>query len=101
MRLIDADAFVTTLEKIAKEDGSNYFHLDEVTQELFGAPTIEAEPVKCAKWEYIADFGDGNCYGHCSNCKTQHKAQNRTALIGSYRYCRWCGAKMDGGADNG
>jgi hypothetical protein len=55
------------------------------------------DAVKHANWEYIADCGEGNCYGHCSNCKTQHKASNPTALKMEYRYCRYCGAKMDGG----
>lgn len=59
------------------------------------------DAVKHGRWEYIADLGEGNCYGHCSNCKTQHKAQNPTALKLGYRYCIWCGAKMDLEDDNG
>ena len=44
-RLIDADALIANLEKIAKEDETNFFHLDEVTQEIFDAPTVDAEEV--------------------------------------------------------
>ena len=44
-RLIDANALIATLEKIAKEDETPYFHLDEITQEIFDAPTVDAVPV--------------------------------------------------------
>ena len=47
-----------------------------------------------AHWEQIFDCGIGNCYGICSNCLTQHKANSYAALIMGQRYCKWCGAKM-------
>ena len=33
---------IAILEKIADEDGMKYFHLDEITQEIFDAPTVDA-----------------------------------------------------------
>lgn len=107
MRLIDADAtekeiaFVRSLITSESEWLNGYISgLGAAIVAVVDAPTIEAEPVKHGRWEHIVDFGAGNCYGSCSNCHTDHKAQNRTFLISSYRYCRWCGAKMDGGADH-
>lgn len=48
------------------------------------------------EWVHIKDYGGGNCSGHCSVCWTLQEADNPSALKGSFRYCRWCGAKMDG-----
>ena len=49
---------------------------------------------KCSTWKNVVDFGGGNCFGYCSNCYTEHKAQNYTALISGYRHCRWCGKRL-------
>ena len=52
--LIDANALIAILEKIADEDGTKYFHLDEITQEIFDAPTVKAVPLGAyeqVKWE--------------------------------------------------
>lgn len=49
---------------------------------------------KHGQWENIVNFGDCNCFGYCSNCKTEHRADNITALKMTYKHCRWCGAKM-------
>ena len=51
------------------------------------------------EWINICDFGDGNCYGYCSNCRTSQRANNATALKIEHKYCRWCGADMRGAED--
>ena len=91
----------------------NYKLLYEQMAKLVDAYQNEIVPKlreECAKrvevvhgrWVDIIDFGGGNCYGHCSKCSTPHKAENETALRVGYRYCRYCGAKMDGERkDNG
>lgn len=48
------------------------------------------------EWINIVDFGGGNCFGFCSVCGTEQKAQNATALKFSNKYCHWCGADMKG-----
>ena len=58
-------------------------------------PTVDAVEVVHGRWEAIKDYGNCNCFGYCSNCKTPQKAANATALIRLHRYCRWCGAKME------
>ena len=54
-----------------------------------------------ARWENIRNFGGGECYGWCSHCKTPVKADNATGLKQNNRFCHWCGAKMDGGNEDG
>ena len=64
-RLIDGNALIATLEKIAKEDRMDCFYLDEITQEIFDAPTVDAvEVVRCKDCKHFKDWGDGNktCY---------------------------------------
>lgn len=53
------------------------------------------DTVKHGRWVNIVDYGDGNCYGFCSACAAEQKAQSGSALKAFHRYCRWCGAKMD------
>ena len=63
-------------------------------------PTADVQEVKHGKLNDITDFGNGVCFGYCSNCGSEHRAINPSVLKLSYRFCRWCGAKMDG-AKNG
>ena len=60
------------------------------------APTADVVEVVHGEWVHIKDYGGGKCSGHCSVCWTLQEADNPSALKGSFRYCRWCGAKMDG-----
>ena len=46
-----------------------------------------------AHWENVIPFG-GECIGYCSKCCTAHKSNSRTALMYSYRHCKWCGARL-------
>jgi DNA-directed RNA polymerase subunit RPC12/RpoP len=91
-RLIDANAFIATLEEIAKEDENNYFHLDEITQEVFDAPTVE---VVHGRW---IGTHDGWYYSYsCSECGAEALTKEGTMhdQVCS-NYCPNCGAKMDG-----
>lgn len=56
--------------------------------------------VRHGKMEHIADFGRGVCFGYCSVCRAEHRADNPTALKIAYNHCRWCGAKLDGKGEN-
>ena len=51
------------------------------------------------KWVNIMCYEDGNCYGFCSVCAAEQKAQNPSALRAFHGYCRWCGADMRGAED--
>lgn len=54
-----------------------------------------------AYWTDVMDCGVGNCFGICSNCRTQQKAASYASLMTEYRHCRWCGAKMTYTPPNG
>ena len=96
IRLIDA----YKLEDLLRSNSGRYHQKDDIIAAIAGQPTVDAAPVIHGRWENIKHFAGADCFGYCSNCKTPQKAQNATALKGLHRYCRWCGAKMDGGNDN-
>ena len=91
-RLIDANALIATLEKIADEDENTYFHLDEITQEIFDTPTVDAVEVVHGRWEKQQGLYS------CSECgKTcPYDVQADTIMYWTCNYCPNCGAKMDG-----
>ena len=64
------------------------------------APTIEAEPVRHGRWETIEDY-DGDCIYRCSVCGEEWTLIAGTPKDNNMNYCPRCGAKMDGGAENG
>lgn len=70
--------------------------LDELINRICDAPTEDVQEVKHGELKDITDFGNGVCIGYCSHCGTEHRGKNPSLLIYSYKYCRWCGAKMDG-----
>jgi len=62
------------------------------------APTIDAAPVVHGEWEWNTNNG----FYYCSNCKTVSPREDQD---GEYcdcpNYCPGCGAKMEGGKDDG
>ncbi len=65
--------------------------------EIEDAPAADAAPVVHGRWEWLGPnrlVTDCMC-GTCSACKVRSKYIVNTML------CPNCGAKMDGGADNG
>lgn len=93
MRLIDADAIVKQMQEnfCSHCDGyecqcceacaywdAMYFVKD--------APTIEAEPVRNGRWVHNESIGLWNC-SKCGGLVTDVETY--------YRYCQYCGAKMD------
>ena len=78
-------------------------HIENYVSEMPTAeqPTIEAEPVRRGRWIAIDDKT-----ARCSCCRWYQKARRAASISeGSfgkvYRFCTACGARMDGGADNG
>lgn len=65
-------------------------------------PAIEAETVRHGRWilckdQYNVDNDNGNYAYYCSCCKHQD-VHDESAKVS---FCWNCGARMDGGADNG
>lgn len=103
MRPIDADELEKYMTDIMPENTSSAYikGIIEILTHLINfirkeMPTIEAEPVRHGRW---IDAGiNGTVY--CSLCRfTDFFAKRDRVML--FRYCPGCGAKMDGGADNG
>ena len=102
MRLIDADALKQHYNVPDAEGVFSY--CDKIMRVIDEQPTIEPE-VRHGRW-IECDYKHmehgmietepkaGLC---CSECRTGFKKKNMTYK----QYCPACGAKMDGGADNG
>ena len=87
-RRLDNDVTKTLGFEFVKEMAS-------ISRIIEKTPTADVAEVKHTNLNDIVDFGNGICVGYCSNCGTEHRALNPSVLKLSYRYCRWCGAKMD------
>lgn len=114
------DVIVNAIESVPKVDAVpvNRIELCKVIIDNEGTPELKlrigdryfilrTDPVNVREVVHscfvrVADFGDGEgCFGYCEKCGTVHHAQSPAALKADYRWCRWCGAKMDGGAGYG
>ena len=102
MRLIDADANVVAIrvaiKSMKQSDNSNWLEgyldgLDAACNTIEASPTIEAEPVKHGRWEYLQDDE-----WRCSNCHTIVNTGGQWEPM-TDEFCRNCGAKMYGGND--
>ena len=84
-RLIDANALIAILEEITEKDESMYFHLDEITQEIFDTPTVDAVEVVHGRWIW-----------HNKRELFEFKYECHDGSDLESNYCPNCGAKMDG-----
>ena len=72
------------------------FDWDKAKQALSSVPAADVAPVVHGRW-IEKTVPEGCRYFECSNCGAH---ENRHTAIKGY-YCWRCGAKMDGGEDNG
>ena len=105
VRLIDANALIATIEKIAREDKNQFFHLDEITQEIFDAPTIDPEsPRPKGRWvdQKWNDMWQ-SMTATCSHCLKRGEVRVKTNEYGmrviDSAFCPNCGADMRGEED--
>lgn len=95
-RLIDANALKERAIRVSTVKEHCYMKAVG-TQEIDKAPTVDAVEVVHSRFVNVVDFGDDQgCFGYCERCGSIHHAQHPVALKVDYRWCRWCGAKMDG-----
>ena len=103
MRLIDLDEVIDAIESTewyhlvngklsegAEGDESALYKAEDVYKAIKGVPVVDAEPVRHGKWEYVTVVYEG--FWRCSNCGTPSEALGARKL---YKYCHFCGAKMD------
>lgn len=77
------------------EDSGEHYAYSVVLNEVLNCPAADVVPVVHGKWEviHVKNHWDK---ARCSACKRVFESYE----WGS-NYCPVCGAKMDGGADNG
>lgn len=93
-------------EYVTKEQVIDWFrpygHMDEsipyetMVSDLRGMPAADVAPVRHGRWERVISSKSAAKWSakvSCSNC--------HSAGYAHHKYCPNCGAKMDGGADNG
>lgn len=99
VRLIDGNALAVS--DMAKLIDQYLYDQCNLTVGLAAAlmPAIEAEPVRHGRWEEIQCFSEHGipmASYECTNCGNDIERQRGVVPA----YCEFCGAKMDGGADN-
>jgi hypothetical protein len=103
-RLIDANETERVMSLRYKELAEEYGHYDHYTTGysdalcvVEDAPTVDAVEVVRGRWE---EYSRMPGYLQCSKC---HDAHIWFAWLkdGKWNYCPNCGAKMDGGQENG
>lgn len=102
MELIDRQALVKQMKETYCTDCENYngikcraCWIDDAIGTVDDAPAVDAAPVVHGRWvKRTAIVFDDEMVGYrCSECKTTWDAETD--------YCPHCGAKMDGGAEDG
>lgn len=98
MRLIDADALKTKIQKIKAEALEHGFAPESVCGDILlnfldNAPTIEAKPVVHAHWINYNDMFPCQC-SNCSGFALSFDIGNYQKEIES-DFCPHCGAQMD------
>ena len=85
-----------------EDEKSEWDKLDSFDSLVCDAPTVDAVEVVHGRWIPLAYYGyaDGNPVWEeweCSECQEEHNGDEDTLTP----YCPHCGAKMDGGNDDG
>ena len=99
VRLIDADALKNdlcdfcTAQNEEMEGCDHCMTLDIIDQQ----PTVDAEPVRHGRWIPVTNGRGGY---ECDQCRN-YAPSYQTGKEHLSDYCPHCGARMDGGADNG
>lgn len=93
MRLIDADALKTVLQRDKCYDNVG-FSYDQVMFRIDKQPTIDAEPIVHPHLIESTDDRGCTCY-ECSQCSIAYVRINGTPGNNDYFYCPYCGVKMD------
>ena len=94
MRLIDADKLeISKLAEFTDLDGDTVPVYGVTAEEIVNAPTVDAG-VKCGEWIKKPCFPERAVY-ICSECASI--AINAYLFGRLYKYCPYCGARMQNG----
>lgn len=91
------------IEREAAEDAAGEAYLKGLNPEwaVRDVPTADVVPVVHGEWDDSGryTFPSGNAAVRCTNCGCA--LTESEYHLNNWNYCPVCGAKMDGGADNG
>ena len=93
--LIDANELVSLMKYYDEQQRTDMWETSEIEHLLGEISTVDAVEVVHGRWEWITE----DIYG-CTNCGVTNHVKE---VMGQpdFNYCPNCGAKMDGGKDNG
>lgn len=103
-RLIDANALRQKIEKwadsadnsISFADSVESFAYDEVLDAIDAAPTIDPEALQpVAHWVCEEDYDGDPVVWTCSHCKDSSIMYDGTPKDNGFKFCPYCGAKME------
>ena len=79
--------------------GSHSGAVDVVGSAIYKLPAADVVPVKHGHWEYDKHFR----FAECSECEAEFYICDLEEISGDgfINFCPTCGAKMDGGENNG
>ena len=105
MKMVD----VEVLERVVKDkaDRGKHFAYIGGLHAVVGfikngeIPTVDAVPVVHGDWTAIEDDWNEETIYQCSVCKEEFVTIDGTPPENLWNYCPNCGAKMDGGNENG
>lgn len=101
MRLIDADELYDKAEEKYKDSSGFYRPIYRgFVDDVASAPTVDAAPVVHGRWDtvFYERHSTIASYSHiCPKCKYFY----RDTKFKGHDYCPGCGAKMDGGNEDG
>ena len=75
--------------------------LDELLNRIATAQTVDAVEVVHGEWDVITDDCTFDTIYQCSVCKEEFVTIDGTPAENLWHYCPNCGAKMDGGNEDG
>lgn len=73
--------------------------LDRAQRAILDAPAADVAPVVHGRWIGAPICGNDNC--KCSECGSWHNIHANLRGEITQKYCPNCGARMDGGSENG
>lgn len=96
---ISKEAVVRELIELRDRLGGHFAKevLNMALARLGGFPQMDTVPVVHARWEYsFGSYSTPKC-----SCCGWHIPYSEDSVLDARNYCHNCGAKMDGGAENG
>ena len=92
IRLVDADAEREAFMEVVYEelaDDPDNLRANRIIDCFDSMATVEAAPVVHGEWKFVGVSDNKNVF-QCTNCKS--------VITATGRYCKECGARMDGKA---